>query len=83
MRTALWNFARIAGYKGVVGNHLPTAKNQQVANLYDRMGFSLVGEGLDGSRAYRAELDAARPYPRFFEVFDSTGATRDAHSKQE
>ena len=50
--------ARAAGYARLLGEYLPTPKNPQVADLYDRLGFSLVEEGPDGSRRYVAELDA-------------------------
>jgi len=39
MLAEVWNFARASGYKALLGTYIPSAKNQQVANLYDRMGF--------------------------------------------
>jgi len=76
MLAATWKFARSAGYKALLGYYAPTPKNQQVANLYDRMGFALVGEGEKGERFYRAELTCERQSPRFFEIVDSTGVAR-------
>ena len=76
MLAAVWNFSRSVGYKALRGIYIPTAKNQQVANLYDRLGFDLVGEGEGGERYFRAELTSERQFPRFFEVEDCTGARR-------
>ena len=68
MLTAAWNSARAAGYRSLLGSYVPTAKNRQVANLYDRMGFALAGEDADGKRTYRAELTAERKFPAYFEI---------------
>lgn len=37
--------AKDAGYRRVVGEYLPTAKNAMVADLYARMGFASLGDG--------------------------------------
>jgi FkbH-like protein len=71
MLAGVWNFARASGYKALVGTYIPSAKNQQVANLYDRMGFLLIESGADGKRHYRAELTTERPFPSFMEISDS------------
>jgi FkbH-like protein len=76
MLAAVWNFARASGYKALLGHYAPTAKNRQVADLYDRMGFTFTGEGADEERSYRAELNGERQPPHFFEIADSVGASR-------
>ncbi len=38
---------------------LPTAKNAQVADLYDRCGFTCTAENADGSKTYMLDLNAA------------------------
>ena len=37
--------ARAQGANGVVGEYLPTAKNDVVAGLYPRLGFAAAGRG--------------------------------------
>lgn len=74
MLAAVWNFSRASGYKALLGTYIPSPKNQQVANLYDRMGFALIEIGADGKRSYRAELAAERPFPPFMEISDLIGA---------
>jgi FkbH-like protein len=71
MLAAVWNFARASGYKALLGTYAPTAKNQQVVNLFDRLGFALIEAGVEGKRYYRVELTAERPFPPFMEVYDS------------
>lgn len=73
MMASVWNFARSAGYSALLGSYIPTAKNRQVSDLYDRMGFALVEERADGTRHYRAELLEGRTTPDFITVADLTG----------
>ncbi len=49
--------ARAAGHTRLLGEYLPTPKNQQVADLYDRLGFELVEEGADGRRVYAVDVE--------------------------
>jgi FkbH-like protein len=49
--------ARAAGYTRLVGEYLPTAKNEQVADLYERLGFEPVATGEDGRKVYVAEVE--------------------------
>jgi predicted enzyme involved in methoxymalonyl-ACP biosynthesis len=37
--------------------YLPSAKNFQVSDFFDRLGLSLVKEADDGSRRYRAQVN--------------------------
>lgn len=48
--------AQALGYRRLTGEYLPTAKNEQVAGLYDRLGFACVEETAGGARRYAAEL---------------------------
>ena len=57
---AVMNTARREGFRTVEGEYLPTAKNAMVADLYERMGFSPIGDG-----RFRACADAFRPLPCF------------------
>jgi FkbH-like protein len=53
------------GYRRVHGEFIPTAKNQLVADLYDRFGFTRGPERGDGGRDYTLDLSSftARPTP--------------------
>jgi FkbH-like protein len=76
MISAAWNDARAAGFKALLGRYVPTAKNGQVADLYERMGFTFLEQSADGVRSYRAELNRDRLPPAFFQITDSTSAVR-------
>lgn len=47
------------GLKSVWAHYIPTAKNAQVADFYDRCGFSCVTEESDGKKAYVLNLMSA------------------------
>lgn len=57
------------GVKSVKASYLPTAKNAQVRDFYDRCGFSCVNEEPDGNKSYVLDLDKAgldiEPYYQF------------------
>ncbi len=41
----------------VKANYLPTVKNAQVKDFYDRCGFACVNEHADGSKSYKLDLE--------------------------
>jgi predicted enzyme involved in methoxymalonyl-ACP biosynthesis len=50
-------------------SYLPTAKNAQVRDYWDRIGFERVGEDAGGGRSYsRALPDPAATAPTYVEV---------------
>jgi len=49
------------GYRRLRGEYLPTAKNGQVADLYDRLGFPRVDASPDGARVYEVDLAVLVP----------------------
>ena len=49
------------GIGKVTSTYFPTAKNIQVADFYDREGFSLVATNNDGSKTYRMDLSQRIP----------------------
>jgi FkbH-like protein len=51
------------GYKNLQGEFIPTAKNQLVADLYDRFGFTRSSERSDGGRDYTLDLSRYRTRP--------------------
>jgi len=48
--------AAALGYKRVIGDFFPTAKNELVRNFYDRMGYKVESEESDGSRRYTVNV---------------------------
>jgi FkbH-like protein len=60
VETSIWaeplQRARDRGCSTVEAGYLPTAKNGQVRDFWDRLGLDLVSEGTDGHRRYRADL---------------------------
>ncbi|MSQ01892.1 MAG: HAD-IIIC family phosphatase [Myxococcales bacterium] len=56
--------ARDLGYRRIRAEFLPTAKNAQVARLYDEFGLRRISES-DGAVVYEADLDSLPP-PRSF-----------------
>ena len=53
--------ARRRGYRKIVGQYLPTLKNQMVREHYDQLGFTLVEEQADGSKRYELGVDGYQP----------------------
>lgn len=47
------------GLHSVEASYIPTAKNAQVCDFYDRCGFSLIETGKDGSKHYHLDLSKA------------------------
>lgn len=65
---ALGKFARTSGATKIIGEYLPTAKNEVVAKLYLTLGFTATGEpGI-------FELAAAHAHdaPKFLKIIDHT-----------
>ena len=50
---------RESGVTAVKADYLPTAKNAQVKDFYDRCGFSCIADETDGHRAYLLKLKDA------------------------
>lgn len=59
--------AEALGYTGVVGEYLPTPKNDLVSRLYDELGFERVAITDNGTVRYHARLPL-RPLPTFVAV---------------
>lgn len=75
-------FAQRVGARALAGEYLPSAKNAQVKDLYDRLGFTRAEERGDGSAVYELALDtSAAPATTWFEIEDATaGAGRQNQS---
>ena len=62
--------ARAAGCEQIRGVYLPTAKNAMVADLFNGLGFRLMGES-DGATEWRYDLPSTASTRRgFIEVID-------------
>ncbi len=53
----VFNLLRLDGYRAVRADFIPTAKNSQTADFYDRMGMSLDTSDEDGTKHYTMALD--------------------------
>lgn len=54
------------GYKELYARYIPTAKNQPVAELYDKMGYERLAETADGAVEYR--LSSEKPVDREYYI---------------
>ena len=51
------NLLRLDGYRQVTASYLPTAKNAQTADFYDRMGMTCIATDEAGNKRYEMALD--------------------------
>lgn len=58
----VFNLLRLDGYRKITADYIPTAKNGQTADFYDRMGMTCVVTDDDGTRHYEMALSD------FFEI---------------
>ena len=50
------NLMRLDGYRKLTADYIPTAKNRQTADFYDRLGMTCVGVDDDGVKHYEMPL---------------------------
>ena len=62
------NLLRLDGYRRVLAEYRPTAKNIQTADFYDRMGMAVVVTGEDGSRDYELELNDVFEIKNYYNI---------------
>jgi FkbH-like protein len=81
MIASLFDYARNSGVRTIAGEYIPTAKNGQVCDLYDRLGFTRVESRADGRAIYRlAVANAGRlPLPDC-EIQDDTSLALNARA---
>ena len=58
--------ARKAGYRRIVGEYIPTAKNKMVEQHYPSLGFKKVGEG--ETTRYELLIDNYQPLTCYIEI---------------
>lgn len=60
---------RSRGKRVLRAEYVPTAKNVQALDFFDRLGFTRTNDGGDGSRHYQAEVDSVQlAYSNWVEV---------------
>jgi FkbH-like protein len=64
----LWERARKLGYRRIVGEYIPSAKNALVSELYDTLGLHRVGESPTKVVLYEADLVSAKPPTTFVQL---------------
>ena len=76
MLAALLRHSAEAHVRYIIGEYVPTAKNGQTRDLYDRLGFECIAEEPDGSRKLRWRAGST-PFecPAYFSVNDQTQQT--------
>jgi predicted enzyme involved in methoxymalonyl-ACP biosynthesis len=57
---AVFDDARKHGKRGLSASYLPSAKNAQASDFFDRLGLSKVEETDDGGRRYQAQVNDFR-----------------------
>ncbi len=53
----VFNLLRLDGYRRITADYIPTSKNGQTADFYDRMGMTCKGTDNDGVRHYEMALN--------------------------
>ena len=74
MLASVMRHARHTGATAVTGEYLPTAKNGQVADVFDRFGFERVEDREDGGRVYRITVPTEDELATWCEVTDTAAA---------
>lgn len=65
--TSLFNSLHSSGINTVFADYIPTAKNAQVADFYDRAGFELLSTDETGTKHYRKNLTEILPISDSYE----------------
>ena len=63
--------ARERGYRFIVGEYRPTAKNGMVKDHYAKLGFTPVAESAAEGTRWRLAVDDYRPYETFIECMEA------------
>ena len=62
------NLLRLDGYRHVTSAYLPTAKNGQTADFYDRMGMICIATETDGTKRYDLALDHVYEIHNYYNI---------------
>ena len=64
----VFNLLRLDGYRHVEATYLPTAKNIQTADFFDRMGMACIATDADGAKHYDMALDQVNEIPNYYNI---------------
>ena len=64
----VFNLMRLDGYRHVEADYLPTARNGQTADFYDRMGMTCTGMGDGGSKHYEMALSQVFEIHNYYNI---------------
>ncbi len=64
----VFNLLRLDGYRKVKALYLPTPKNGQTADFYERMGMTCCSTGDDGSKHYEMELNDVFEIKNYYNI---------------
>lgn len=62
------NLMRLDGVRRIFAEYVPTAKNGQTASFYDRMGMTLIGTDVDGTKHYEMDLVEVFDIKNYFNI---------------
>ena len=62
------NLLRLDGYRRVTADYLPTAKNGQTSDFFDRMGMTCVSTAPDGAKHYEMELNQVCEIKNYYNI---------------
>lgn len=62
------NLMRLDGVRKIVADYVPTAKNGQTAEFYDRMGMNSAGMDEDGTKHYTMDLTQVFDIKNYFNI---------------
>ena len=64
----VFNLLRLDGFRKVKATYLPTAKNLQTADFYDRMGMTCMSVGDDGAKHYEMALNDVFELKNYYNI---------------
>ena len=64
----VFNLLRLDGFRKVKATYLPTAKNLQTADFYDRMGMTSMSVGDDGAKHYEMALNDVFELKNYYNI---------------
>ena len=64
----VFNLLRLDGYRRIFADYLPTAKNGQTADFYDRMGLTCTATGDDGAKHYEMALSQVFEIENYYNI---------------
>ena len=64
----IFNLLRLDGYRQLIAEYLPTERNGQTADFYDRMGMMCTTTGDDGAKHYEMKLDQIQDIHNYYNI---------------